>query len=63
MAGIPRDFPHRLNVDGNFDSVCPDCFKTISSQRFEVDLRSLERNHYCDPILLNLLWGRKRDFN
>jgi hypothetical protein len=62
MAVGPRIFAHRVNSDGNFDSVCPDCLLTISSERLEVDLRLEENNHYCDPALLNLLWGRKRYF-
>jgi hypothetical protein len=63
MAEILRIFSHRINADGNFDSVCPDCLMTISSQQLEIDLRSPERNHFCDPVLLNLLWGSKRFFN
>jgi hypothetical protein len=63
MAEIPRIFPHRLNSDGDFESVCPDCFLTISSQHVESELRSPEQNHFCDPVLLNLLWGKKRFFS
>jgi hypothetical protein len=62
MADLPRIFPHMLNVDGDFDSVCPDCLLTISSEPLEVDLRSPEMNHHCDSNLLHVLWGRNRDF-
>lgn len=63
MAEIPRTFPHRLNLDGTFDSICPDCLRTISNEQFEIDLNPPERNHLCDPILLDLLWDSKRHFN
>jgi hypothetical protein len=62
MGETPRIFPHRLNSSGDFESVCPDCLTTISSQPSEADLRSAEKNHFCDPVLLNLLWRRKRLF-
>jgi len=38
MAEISRTFPHRLNLDGTFDSICPDCLRTISNEQFEIDL-------------------------
>jgi hypothetical protein len=63
MAEIFRTFPHRLNLDGTFDSICPDCLRTISNEQFEIDLNPPERNHHCDPILLDLLWDSKRHFN
>jgi hypothetical protein len=62
MADTIRIFPHRQNRNGDFDSVCPDCFTIISSQHIEIDLLHAEENHYCDPALLNALWGRKRLF-
>jgi hypothetical protein len=63
MAEILRNFSHQVDTNGNFDSVCPDCLMTISTQQFEIDLGSPERNHICDPVLLNLLWGKKRFFD
>jgi hypothetical protein len=60
MAEAARIFRHRLNLDGDFDSVCPDCLLTISSEPLEINLRALEINHHCDAALLNLLWGQKR---
>ena len=42
-------FPHRQNVDGTFDSICPYCFQTIAKQRLESDLARFEQAHVCRP--------------
>lgn len=44
-----REFPHRLNKDGTYDSICPFCFVTIACQRREEDLARFEHDHACDP--------------
>jgi hypothetical protein len=62
-TAIPHIFQHRLNRNSDFDSVCLDCLLIVSSERSEVDLKFLEISHHCDPVLLDLLWGRKRHFN
>ena len=41
-------YPHRLNRDGSFDSICPRCFQTIASQYTEVSLAEDERRHICE---------------
>lgn len=63
MAEYPRIYSRRPNSESSFDSVCPDCLRIISSERVEVNLAHAEKNHYCDPFLLDLLWGKKRFFN
>ena len=59
MADSTRIFRHRPNDNGDFDSICPDCFLIIASQHVEADLHTAEENHYCDQALLNALWGPK----
>jgi len=63
MADTARVFVHHRGKDGSFASVCPDCFKTISSEQFEIDLHIAESNHVCNPALLRALWGTKRFFD
>jgi hypothetical protein len=46
-------FPHRLNRNGTFDSICPKCFVTIANAIHEVDLERFEC-HVCDPTLISL---------
>jgi hypothetical protein len=37
-------FPHRLNRDGTFDSICRRCFATVASARDEIELAGSSRN-------------------
>jgi hypothetical protein len=41
------NFPHRKNNDSSFDSICPRCFRTISTRGIEGDLAQDERSHLC----------------
>ena len=41
-------FPHRQNHDGTFDSICPECFKTVASDLNEAKLRRHEKRHVCE---------------
>jgi hypothetical protein len=41
-------FPHRLNQNGTFDSICPKCFVTVANAIHEADLARFERCHVCD---------------
>jgi hypothetical protein len=43
-----RNFPHRKNKLSSFDSICPRCFRTISTRRTEEELKQDETNHMCD---------------
>jgi hypothetical protein len=47
-----RTFPHRLNPNGTYDSICKECHQTVASSREEDGLASAERNHVCNPIRL-----------
>jgi hypothetical protein len=59
MAAHARIFSHNRDNEGSFNSVCPDCFKTIATQRLELDLLHYEFDHVCNPDLLRALWGVK----
>jgi|HubBroStandDraft_3_1064219.scaffolds.fasta_scaffold559522_2 hypothetical protein len=41
-------YPHRQNRDLSYDSICPICFATVSSQKIEAELAEYERHHVCD---------------
>jgi hypothetical protein len=55
-------FPHKLNADGSFDSICPMCFRTVATAAQETELAALERKHQCDPeaVTVNQILGRER---
>jgi hypothetical protein len=40
-------FPHRL-FNGVYESICPTCFRTVSSKAYETDLALDEVHHHCD---------------
>jgi hypothetical protein len=42
-----KEFAHRLNADGTFDSICLDCYRTVSSANREEDLLKGEKKHSC----------------
>ena len=46
-------FPHRSNVDGTIDSICPRCFATIGTSTWEADLERIEAEHVCEPSRLS----------
>ena len=52
-------FPHRFNDDATIDSICPRCFITVGHCLQEAALERAERNHVCDPWLVE----RYRDLN
>jgi len=45
-------FAHRHNPDGTWDSICPCCFQTIATVRDEAKLLPIEREHVCEPHVL-----------
>jgi hypothetical protein len=45
-------YPHRVNRDGTYDSICLTCFATIASARREEDLKGLDKAHVCKPATL-----------
>jgi hypothetical protein len=55
MAAEPNTFyPHRRNRDGTFDSICPQCFRTIANTETEAELLAYDRVHVCE------YWGVPR---
>jgi hypothetical protein len=45
-------FARRTNTDGTIDSICRTCFATIATAFWETQLDRAEREHVCDPVLL-----------
>jgi hypothetical protein len=45
-------FPHRLNPNGSYDSICTECHQTIASSPDEDRLAAQEQHHACNPIRL-----------
>jgi len=53
MAHLSRPgFPHRLNPDGSYDSICTVCLATVATVRKEEQLYPSELAHLCDPLRL-----------
>jgi hypothetical protein len=44
-------FSHRCNPDGMWQSICPECYKTVAESREERGLKGAEDTHVC--LLLN----------
>ena len=40
-------FSHRYNPDGTWQSICPECYKTVAESREEADLKQYEDTHVC----------------
>ena len=40
-------FPHRLNPDGTWDSICTKCYLTIATEKSEEALAAAEQRHDC----------------
>ena len=40
-------FSHRYNPDGTWQSICPECYKTVAESREEADLKRAEDTHVC----------------
>jgi hypothetical protein len=47
MEDALSPFPHRLNKDGSFDSICGKCYRTVTTQTAELDLAVYETEHVC----------------
>ena len=43
------EFPHRSNGNGTTSSICPRCYVTVATSRWEADLERAEEAHICDP--------------
>jgi len=60
MPDVLRVFAHRLNIDGTYDAICPECFRTVSTEHIEDRLISSEIAHFCNLSDLEQLWVSKR---
>jgi hypothetical protein len=40
-------FSHYYHPDGAWQSICPECYKTVSESREERDLKQAEDTHVC----------------
>ena len=47
-----KKYPHRVNLDGSWDSICTRCFLTIAHCKTEKELAEVERKHVCDSSVL-----------
>lgn len=52
MSSRKVRFVRRTNINGTMDSICCKCFVTVATARREFELDGAERNHTCDPVLL-----------
>jgi hypothetical protein len=57
MISRETAFEHRENCDGTIDSICRKCFATVGRSVREMELEQAERDHICDPDLLER-WNR-----
>lgn len=55
-------YPHRLNRDGSFDSICPRCFTTIHSSIREEELHQYEEVHTCESLRISERRGPPRQY-
>jgi hypothetical protein len=44
-----KPFPHRHNADRTWDSICPECFRTVAHCRSRTELAAHEQGHVCPP--------------
>jgi hypothetical protein len=42
-----RTFPHRKNPDGTWETICPDCLRTIARVKDQAELGTIESVHDC----------------
>ena len=40
-------FSHRCNAYGMWQSICPECYKTVAESREEAELKRAEGTHIC----------------
>lgn len=40
-------FSHRCTRSGTWQSICPECYKTVAESREEADLKHAEDTHVC----------------
>jgi hypothetical protein len=45
------DFPHRINADGTYESICILCFATVAAAQNLAELRDRHKVHVCQPVV------------
>jgi hypothetical protein len=40
-------FSHRCKPNGTWQSICPECYKTVAESREKADLKRAEDTHVC----------------
>ena len=48
VPATAKEFAHRCNADGSFDSICLFCFHTVGTTMTELELRPFEEQHNCE---------------
>jgi hypothetical protein len=43
-------FPHRRTADGNFQSICLTCLKTVGISNSDAELTELDKAHKCKAV-------------
>ena len=56
MATNATFFPHRLRLDGTYDSICTGCFRTIGTSEIEAELLEAEKSHICNGLNLESMF-------
>jgi hypothetical protein len=46
-------YPHRLNSDGSFESICLTCFATFATAETESELLEYDKRHICEPTTVS----------
>lgn len=54
MSFFPTFFHHLRNGDGSFNSMCMNCFETVSHHKTEEELGELDAKHMCKEMPLTL---------
>lgn len=47
MNDLSITFVHRVNRNGDFESICLHCFELVATQLDEAELAAPEGNHVC----------------
>lgn len=55
-------YAHRQNADGTIDSICRNCFITVTTASSDGDLTRAEHDHTCDPNVLDY-WNKMKECN
>jgi len=50
MSDNSMMYPHRLNEEGSYDSICRECFGSVVRGKSEGELAAYEEAHICDPV-------------